>query len=322
LRVALVWRVALFSIAGAAVLLVGRSHFDAASGRAHDDRRGFDSASIFVTRHALAAVGGAVALPPVRVVAPAAGAQWTAVAWVGARPAAWIEQLSGVTMMRFDQRYVHLTLHAGSSDGGTSGWTYGNRISRREFHRLIAGFNGGFKLSHYDVGFVSGGHIAVALKPGLASVVTYTDGTTNIGAWRDGVPTSRKTVFSVLQNQHLLVDRGVPAANLATCVLYCWGGTVGDVTEVARSGLGITPSGQLVWAAGEQLSPASLANGLTHAGAVRAIELDINPYWVAGYLYTHHSDGPTPVPVVVGQHGIHGRLLAPNTRDFFAVIAN
>jgi hypothetical protein len=247
------------------------------------------------------------------------------VARVGGHAAAWVEQRPNVTLMRLDQRYVHLTLHAGSSDGGPVGWLYGDRITRREIHRVVAGFNGGFKLSqlaHYGLGFVSGRHVAVSLKRGLASVVTYADGTTNIGSWQAGVPTGRKTVFSVLQNQHLLVDRGVPAADLSTCVLYCWGGTINDFIVVARSGLGILPSGQLVWAAGEQLSPASLAAALTQAGAVRAIELDINPFWVAGYLYTHHRHGPVAVPVVPGQHGIRGRLLAPDTRDFFAVVAN
>jgi hypothetical protein len=67
------------------------------------------------------------------------------------------------------------------------------------------------------------------------------------------------------------------------------------LTVVARSALGITQSGELVWAAGEQLSPAGLAEALIAAGAVRAIELDINPAWVAGYLYVHHPTGPTAV---------------------------
>jgi hypothetical protein len=91
---------------------------------------------------------------------------------------------------------------------------------------------------------------------------------------------------------------------------------------VARSGLGVTASGQLVWAAGEQLLPAELASALIGAGAVRAIELDINPYWVAGYLYAHHPSGPVPVPVLPGQHGIAGELLEPNSRDFMAIVAN
>jgi hypothetical protein len=70
------------------------------------------------------------------------------------------------------------------------------------------------------------------------------------------------------------------------------------------------------------LTPSALAHGLVAAGVQRAVELDINPAWVAGYLYVHHSGGPSAVPVVPNQNGIAGQLLAPYTRDFFTVIAN
>ncbi|HZL54439.1 MAG TPA: hypothetical protein VFC22_02310, partial [Solirubrobacteraceae bacterium] len=218
--------------------------------------------------------------------------------------------------------YVHLTLHAGSLDGGVNGWTYGDQITPREIHLVVAALNGGFRLTYTNVGFVSGGHVAVPLKRGLASIVTYTDGTTAVGAWKEGVPTARKRVFSVLQNQFLLVDRGVAAPNVSSCVLACWGATIKSVTVVARSGIGITAGGQLVWAAGEQLSPAELAAAMIGAGAIRAVELDINPDWVAGYLYVHRPTGPVASPVVQGQLGIAGQLLAPYSRDFLAVVAN
>jgi hypothetical protein len=238
------------------------------------------------------------------------------------RPAAWLAQEGSIAVMRFDQQLVHLDLHAGSSDGGVSGWAYGDRIIPREIHLVIAAFNGGFKLTYKDVGFVSDGHVAVPLKAGLASIVTYANGTTNIGAWRDGVPSRRAKVFSVLQNQHLLVDRSVVASTVTDCVLACWGATIGDLAAVARSGLGITRDGRLVWAAGEQIAPAQLGLALVRAGAVRAIELDINPAWVAGYLYSHHRMGPLAVPVVPGQRGIPGQLLAPYGRDFLTVVAD
>jgi hypothetical protein len=70
------------------------------------------------------------------------------------------------------------------------------------------------------------------------------------------------------------------------------------------------------------LSPADLARGMVGAGVQRAVELDINPAWVAGYLYVHHAGGPTAVPVLPGQNGIAGQLLAPDSRDFFTVIGN
>jgi len=250
------------------------------------------------------------------------GSSWTVVARSYGSPAAWIARRSGVTLLRFDQTYVHLTLHTGSSDGGVAGWTYGDQITRREIHLLVAGFNGGFKLTYTNVGFSSGGHVAVSLKPGLASIVTYANGTSAIGAWQQGVPNAGERVFSVLQNQWLLVDKGVVATTVSDCILTCWGETVGGVTTTARSGLGITAGGELVWAAGEALTPALLAQALIDAGAVRAIELDINPDWVSGYLYVHHASGPVPSPVVPGQLGIYGQLLAPDSRDFLAIVAN
>jgi len=272
------------------------------------------------TRSLPARIPGA---PHVAVGAPAAAsANWTTVARVYGQPAVWVAQRSAITLLRFDQRLVHLTLHAGSVDGGVVGWTYGDQITPREIHLVVAAFNGGFKLTYNNVGFMSGGRVAAALKPGLASIVTYTDGTSNIGAWENGVPSTRKTVFSVLQNQRLLVDRGVAAPTVTNCVIACWGATIQGLTLVARAALGITQSGQLVWAAGEQLSPAGLADALIAAGAIRAIELDINPDWVAGYLYVHHRTGPTAVPVVPGQLGIAGQLLAPDSRDFVAVVAD
>ena len=264
--------------------------------------------------------------PPVPrlVVAPPrhTTAGWRVAALVHGVPAAWIAERSGVTLMRFDQSLVHLTLHAGSNDGGTVGWRYGDSVTRSEIHLLVAAFNGGFKLTYGNVGFVSGGHVAAPLASGRGSIVTYTDGTTAIGAWNAGVPSSLKTVYSVLQNQNLLVDRGTVAGTATSCILSCFGATIGDHTVVARSGLGISQDGQLIWAAGTELTPAGLGRALVAAGAVRAVELDINPFWVAGYLYPHHPGGPTPVPVIPGQHGVAGEFLEANTRDFFTIVAN
>ncbi len=243
-------------------------------------------------------------------------------ALVHGQPAVWVAQRNGVTLVRMDQSLVHLTLHAGSVDGGESGWTYGDQVTPSEIHHLVAAFNGGFKLTYPHTGFLSGSHVAAPIRPGLASIVTYTDGTTNIGNWDAGVPSAARRVFSVLQNQSLLVDQGTPSPTVGSCILECWGATVSGRTSVARSGIGITPSGQLVWAAGENLVPSELAAALIGAGAVRALELDINPDWVSGYLYEHHPEGPAGVPLIPGQLGIAGRFLQPYTRDFLAVVAN
>lgn len=280
---------------------------------------GRKDARALVPRHAQLRV--LLASPPVVTVPVAPGPSWTAVASVGSQPAAWLAQRGGVTLMRFDQAKLRVDLHAGSLDGGTTGWTYGDQIGGREVHQVIAGFNGGFKLTYSNVGFVSGGHVAVPLKKGLASIVTYANGTTYIGAWGAGIPSPGEKVYSVLQNQLLLVSNALAAPTVSTCITTCWGNTIQNLTVVARSALGITASGELIWAAGEHLTPASLASALIAAGVVRAIELDINPDWVAGYLYVHHAGGPVANPLVPGQLGIAGQLLAPDTRDFLTVVA-
>jgi hypothetical protein len=321
LRLGALAAIALLLAAGIYALTADTAKGPARSAAGHAARARHASASKSTQAHP-----ALVPRPPVAplLVTPAQhpSARWVAVAEVHGVPAAWLAQRSGVTLMRFDQSLVHLTLHAGASDGGASGWRYGDHITPREIHLLLAAVNGGFKLSYRDVGFAAGSHVAVELKAGLASIVTYTDGKSDIGAWREGVPTARKSVFSVLQNQRLLVDRGVAAASVSGCIVSCWGETIGSRTSVARSGLGITANGQLLWAAGEQLLPAELASALIRAGAVRALELDINPAWVAGYLYVHHRGGPLPVPLVPGQIGIAGKLLEPDSRDFLAFVAN
>ena len=250
------------------------------------------------------------------------GSMWKPVASIGGQPAAWIAQRSGVTLLRFDQRLVHLALHAGSWEPRGHGWKHGDHIGPSEIHRVLAAFNGGFKLGYGSVGFMAYGRVGVPLAVGLGSIVTYRNGTTAIGAWRQGVPARGLAVASVLQNLHLLVDRGVIAPTVRNCIVICWGKTLGGRPETARTALGIVGDGQLVWAAGESLTPAMVAHALVDAGVLRAVELDLNPGWVAGYLYIHHRGGPTAVSVVPGQEGIPNRLLAPYTRDFFAIIAN
>ena len=105
--------------------------------------------------------------------------------------------------------------------------------------------------------------------------------------------------------------------------MICWGATLGGVIDPARSALGITGDGHLVWAAGESLTVQQLAEALLAAHVKRAVELDINPEWVAGYLYAHRGahGAPRPLVMVAGQQGVPGQFLTPYSRDFFTIVA-
>jgi hypothetical protein len=263
--------------------------------------------------------------PYPQLLAGAFGSQPTAgfvpaVSWQG-QTAAWIARTtSGVALLSFDQQLLELHLHAGSGDEGVTGWRYGSSASPSEVPHLAAAFNGGFKFSTSPGGFESYGHTAVPLQTGLGSVVTYADGGTDVGSWNREVPAPGRAVVSVRQNLPLLIDRGSAAANI-DCV-SCWGATLGGVIDPARSALGITANGRLIWAGGEHLTVAALADALLGAHVVRAVELDINPEWVNAYLYGHRGGKgpPAPVPIVSGQNGIPGQFLAPWSRDFFTIV--
>jgi hypothetical protein len=201
------------------------------------------------------------------------------VLWQG-QPAALIARTDpGVTLLTFDQQRTILRLHSGTTDAGGSGWRYGPEISGTERKLAVAAFNGGFRLNIGAGGFEAYGRTAVPLEGGLGSIVTYADGHTDIGSWHHGVPAPGAKVDSVRQNLQLLVDHGHPAGNL-DCQ-SCWGATLGGVADPARAALGITGDGTLVWAGGEHLTVSQLAQALVGAHVQRAVELDINPEWVA-----------------------------------------
>ena len=65
-----------------------------------------------------------------------------------------------------------------------------------------------------------------------------------------------------------------------TAAIYTW-----------RTGLGITSNGNLIFAVGNNLTPTTLAIALKMAGAVNAIQLDINPNWVRFNIFDTIGNG-------------------------------
>ena len=255
---------------------------------------------------------------------------WTPMAAVRGVVAAWISRVPAhampgmtVTLVRYDQSLIRLALHAGTEDPGGSGWRYGAAIGPAESRTALAAFNSAFRPSYGAGGFMQDGRIGWPLHHGAATVVIYKDGTADIGTWQQTVPQPGRPVAAARQNLTLLIDLGHAPSSVDTCIKVCWGDPLHEQPDVARSALGITPDGRLVWAAGETLSVRALADALIGAGVTRAMELDINPAWVAGYAYPHGRGGPplNAIPLVPGQKGVPGQFLQAYYRDFFSVLA-
>jgi hypothetical protein len=98
-----------------------------------------------------------------------------------------------------------------------------------------------------------------------------------------------------------------------------WGYTLGGVTRVWRTGVGIDARGNLIYAAADGQTVITIAQILQHAGAVRAMEFDINPEWHTLITYTHATNGLTPTMVGPNPNQAATRYLVPDDRDFFAV---
>ncbi len=180
---------------------------------------------------------------------------------------------------------------------------------------LLATFNSGFKLSDSNGGFVLHGHTYATMQDGKATLVGYRDGRVDVLDWQYG-PRASSSVEFARQNLPLIVDEGRPNPRLGDGPE--WGATVGNAILVWRSGIGVDRYGNLIYAAGDEQTVRSLADTLAHAGAVRAMELDINSYWVS--FITYGAPGAEqPANLLAGMNRPASRYLTPDDRDFFAV---
>ncbi|HVB71324.1 MAG TPA: phosphodiester glycosidase family protein [Acidimicrobiales bacterium] len=182
----------------------------------------------------------------------------------------------GVAWM--DTKLLHASLYSGSWIPGGGPYPLTAPIRNSAARTLVAAFNAGFLMSNANGGYYTAGRTEKRLRKGAASFVVYRNGSSNIVAW-GGVPITHQIV-SVRQNLDLLVNHGRVVPGLNAQDTSQWGLTLGNAVYVWRSGLGITSNGALVYVGGPGLNITDLANLLVRAGAVRAMELDINTDWV------------------------------------------
>ena len=97
-----------------------------------------------------------------------------------------------------------------------------------------------------------------------------------------------------------------------------WGYTLGGAVRVWRTGVGIDRRGNLMYAAANYQTVITLAQLLKRAGAVRAMQFDINPEWPTLITYSHRG-GLGLVKVLPNYQQPANRYLVPDDRDFFAV---
>ena len=216
-----------------------------------------------------------------------------------------------------NQKLVKMVLHPGYTAPGGSGWSQPSQVPPSQRDALLATFNSGFLMPAAQGGYWQDGASAQPLRMGAASMVLYKDGHVDVVRWDAATP--RPDVAAVRQNLTLLVDSGSITAEVGGA---SWGATLGGGTYVWRSAVGIRTDGALLFAAGASMSPRTLANIMHDAGAVRAMQLDINPSWTNFITYTHPAQGvAVPHMLTSDEQPNPYRYLQPSSRDFVAVLA-
>jgi hypothetical protein len=258
-------------------------------------------------------------------VAPSSTTTVPGVPWRAVAQAPGMDELSGPTgvVLRVDPTRLSIALVPGTTQpGGTFPEGGAVPIDRRPM--LVAATNAGFKRADARGGELVDGHTIGTLVPGAASLVIHADGSVDVGAWGTTVGPSPNNVV-VLQNLSLLVDQAQPVPGLDRNIIQNWGVSFHPQLPVSiwRSGVGVDANGRLLYADGPNMVPAQLAHLLVTAGAVRAMELDINHMWVFATLFVHpdpqHPELVQGQPVLPGMTPTPDHVLKPGERDFLAI---
>ena len=273
--------------------------------------------------------------PPARLRSPAGRplpgeGQWRVLGTVRGKPAVYGTYLrsssvyssyvAGIVSM--NQNLLKFSLRPGTEDPGPGNWKAQPDIAPGTRRGLEATFNSGFKIAQSDGGFYLNGATDGTLTDGAASEVYYRNGRIAVGVW-GGSLRMTPDVVGVRQNLHPIVLNGRVPSSVNNDVETQWGATLGGGYYVWRSGIGITRNGRVIFAYGPALDVQELATLLQRAGAVTAMQLDINPEWTSFiyYLPKNRPADPTPVNLLPDQMQPPDRYYSPSGRDFTAVYA-
>lgn len=186
-----------------------------------------------------------------------------------------------VSLVQMDMSKLRLSAVAGTREpGGLNGQPGPGVIPAdiKNSNMLVAAFNGGFQEKDGHYGMIVAGHTYLPLLKGLATLVVDSNAKLKIIDYQ-GQDLGAGNLI-IRQNGAMLIADSVIIPSSSDNRYKLWGRTTTNTMYTWRSGIGITKSGNLIYAVGPSLVPETLARALLMAGAVDAMQLDINPYWV------------------------------------------
>ncbi len=223
-----------------------------------------------------------------------------------------------VTLVQADMGKLYLGAVAGTKQpGGPVGnpgpGTIPDSIVKNG--NLVAAFDGGFQYRDGQYGMIVGDKIYLPLKNNLGTLVGLNNGSLRIINYTG--QDLGKNVSFIRQNCPILIENGnlsvIDPKNKAL-----WGRTLTSDIYTWRSGVGITKEGNLIYAVGNNLTPTTLAYALKMGGAVDAIQLDINPFWVRFSIFDYQGSGNySSTALMKGVYDGAKKFLGGYEKDFF-----
>jgi hypothetical protein len=227
------------------------------------------------------------------------------------------------TLVKLDTKQLVLHFVPGTQEPGGPLGNPGSGIIPPEIqagNSLVAAFNGTFSYEDGHYGLVKKGVVYVPLRPGVGTLNIHTNGTIAINTYNPAAkpdPTIRLMRQSgplIVRSGNVTPDinaKGVQAGPTSVNSAYTW-----------RSGIGVTKNGDLLYAVGPSLTAKTLAISLKKAGAVNALQLDINQLPVRfGVFQPNKTGGYSYQSLLNGMVNYEHEYLHGADKGFFYVTA-
>jgi hypothetical protein len=237
-----------------------------------------------------------------------------------------------VSVVQIDTKALRIGSVAGIKEPGGSFGNFGTGLIPQDIlnsGNLVAAFNGGFLYNDGKYGLVIGDKTYAPLKKNTGTLVGYADGTVKILNYTgDNLGTD---VTFARQNGPLIIDNGTETSlspkdyRIIKGNIFNSKGYDPHATYTWRSGIGINKMGNLLYAVGNNLSPETLADALQTAGAVEAIQLDINPSHIHFYTFSETTPGvyaSTFLSTELEKLNRSAQYFTGSPRDFFYLYKN
>jgi len=191
------------------------------------------------------------------------------------------------SLMWIDTKLASTIYVPGYQEPGTVN-PFDGALPKKYWESLVANINGAFRLKDSQGGFIYKGQTIEPLVDGQATFAIAKDGAISIGKW--GRDVKAKGDYQVVrQNLALIIDGG--KSKVKSGDGFAWGATTDGENLAWRSAIGQRKDGSIVYIGSPGLSAEAMADTLVAAGVQRAMVLDMNNWWVAGFYFTHDADG-------------------------------